>query len=119
MEMTASIANQKSQFEIQAELTLFAQDNADAIAALLRRSHDWLSASAILARLNWTDNEASRRAVRKCAEELGDELISGQSGYKHIDNASDEEVRHFANWMKSQGGKMVARAEAAITRKGL
>jgi len=116
---------------MQAELTLFAESNAAAIAALLRRSPDWLSAAAILARLQWPDTEANRRAVRYCIEQLflqqstnlsihqSDLVISGQRGYKHIDNSTVEEVRHFAHWMKSQGGKMVARAEAALSRKGL
>jgi hypothetical protein len=104
---------------LQSELVLFAQANSAAIAALLRRSQDWLSASDILTRLNWIDSESNRRLVRKCAEELGSELISGQSGYKHIENATADEVRHFANWMKSQGGKMVSRAQAALARKGL
>jgi hypothetical protein len=111
---------------VQSELTLFAQENSTAVADTLRRADAWLSAQQIIDRLfsephdpACKNSESSRRLIRRCAEALGSEIISGQSGYKHIDNATPDEVRHFANWMKSQGGKMVARADAALARKGL
>lgn len=104
---------------VQTELSLFASENASAIAALLRRSSDWLNAESILTRLNLPDHETNRRLVRKCAESLSDELISGQCGYKHVDAATEEEVRHFCNWMDSQGDKMKLRALRTRTRKAL
>jgi len=103
----------------QSELTLFADTNSIAIGTILSRSSDWLNAAAILDRLSLPDTESNRRHVRACAEELGPGIISGQRGYKHIDSATEEEVRHFYNWMKSQGHKMTTRAEAALARKGI
>ncbi len=104
---------------IQSELSLFADANASAICALLSRSPDWLTASELLARLHLPNTEANRRMVRHCAEDLGDELISGQHGYKHVDTASPDEVEHFCRWMDSQGDKMKTRAARTRARKGL
>jgi hypothetical protein len=105
--------------ELQTELTLFAEDHAATVAAVLKRAIGWLSASDLLGLLALPDTESNRRLLRKCVEELGDETISGQQGYKHIDNATADEVRHFYNWMHSQGSKMVRRAANTLARKGL
>lgn len=104
---------------LQSDLPLFEQDNSARIVTILRTSAVWLKASDVLARLSLPDTEANRRAVRACAEHLGDELISGQDGYKHIDAASIAEVEHFYRWMHSQGEKMTARAARALARKRL
>src|SRR4051812_34832794 len=104
---------------IQNELELFSEETSDPIARILQNSTDWLTASDILNRLNLTDTEASRRSIRACAEALSDQLISGQLGYKHVDRATEEEVRHFCNWMDSQGDKMKLRAARTRARKGL
>jgi hypothetical protein len=104
---------------IQNELALFTEEHSDPIARVLIKSGEWLTASDILHRLNLTDTEANRRSIRACAENLGDELISGQLGYKHVDVATSDEVRHFCNWMDSQGDKMKLRAARTRARKGL
>lgn len=104
---------------IQNELELFTEETADPIARILLKSSDWLTASDILHRLNLTDTDASRRSIRACAESLSDQLISGQQGYKHVDVATEEEVRHLCNWMDSQGDKMKLRAARTRARKGL
>ena len=104
---------------LQSELTLFADAHAAPIADLLRRSSHWLNAEEILLQLGIPATETARRQVRRCAESLGDQLISGQQGYRHVDAASADEVKHFCNWMDSQGDKMKARALRTRTRKGL
>jgi hypothetical protein len=39
-------------------------------------------------------------------------IISGQRGYKHIEHATAEETAHAANWLISQGKKMIKRGIA-------
>ena len=96
------------------QLPLFEAEKADANVAafveLLKGAEDWLTAGDVLRRLILPDTDARRRAVRAWAEAAEDVIISGQRGYRHVDRATIEEIDHFANWMESQGTKMIARA---------
>lgn len=72
---------------------------------ILKTSADWRSARSLAVILQTDD-----RTVRRCAEIAGDEVISGKRGYKHIDAATVEEIRHFIAWMHSQAHCMTRRA---------
>ena len=73
----------------------------------LLRGGVWQTASAISGNFN----ESDKRAVREWASR-STRVISGQQGYKHIANATPEEVHHFTAWMRSQASKMHKRALA-------
>lgn len=73
----------------------------------LHRHGGWLTAAQIYAYTRWNN-----RKIRELAEASKDKIISGQLGYKHVENATAEETHHFVVWMESQGRKMIARAEA-------
>jgi hypothetical protein len=56
------------------------------------------------------------RDIRALAS-ASDQIISGQKGYRHIQNASPEEIHHASAWLVSQGKKMIQRG-MAIQRQG-
>jgi hypothetical protein len=56
------------------------------------------------------------RDIRQIASE-SNKIISGQKGYRHIAHASPEEIDHCANWLTSQGKKMIRRG-IALRRSG-
>jgi hypothetical protein len=104
---------------IQRQLNLFTAARAEQVADVLAKSPVWLSASEILNLIGLPNTETNRRHIRHCAEAFGDEIISGQKGYCHIDNASEEDVKRFCNWMTSQADKMTTRATRTRARKGI
>ena len=95
------------------ELPLFAAPPSEAsvlwLERYLKECQDWMRAEQ-LAVLQNKEGEEGRRWVRAVAEGSG-WVISGQKGYKHVENATAEEINHFVNWMERQGKKMIARAE--------
>ncbi len=50
------------------------------------------------------------RKLRELANHCGGKVISGGRGYCHIANAKPEEIKHAADWLESQGRKMLGRA---------
>lgn len=79
----------------QAKLLLYA----------LQGANRWMTARELVGAIG-----GDERTVRACAEELGCEVISGQRGYRHVDLATPEEIRHFIRWMESQAKRMTQRA---------
>lgn len=77
----------------------------------LGNARGWINARTLMSMLQLDD-----RTIRGAAEELGDLVISGNNGYKHVDQATTEEIRHFVNKMESQARQMMQRAEATRRR---
>lgn len=82
------------------------------------RGCGWCTARR-LARLwpHWDD-----RTIRAMASASAGRIISGQKGYALIEEATVEEVRHAAAWLRHQGNQMIRRAheieQAMHTRGG-
>lgn len=77
---------------------------AELLRIILRDADGWISARALAPAIGGDD-----RAVRACAAELADEVISGQRGYRHVTRATPEEIAHFVHWMRSQARQMLRR----------
>jgi hypothetical protein len=92
--------------------------NADVawLENLLAGAKCWMTASDIMLTVGCLprgDSGALRgrlndRDVRALASETT-RIISGQKGYKHIENATPEEIAHSANRLISQGKWMIRR----------
>lgn len=54
------------------------------------------------------------RDIRRLASASG-WIISGDKGYKHLENATLEEAQHFANRLRSQAKQMDDRAGLVLT----
>lgn len=78
------------------------------LETLLFGAQCWMSARAIM---ETTKGRVIDREIRQVASESS-KIISGQKGYKHIAHATAEEVNHSANWLISQGKKMIRRGIA-------
>lgn len=65
----------------------------------------WVSARHISAGTAWGD-----RVIRGIASDSKGLIISGQKGYCRIDEATPAEIDHAANWLQSQGSRMIQRA---------
>lgn len=72
---------------------------------LLRGAGCWMTARDVILS---THGKAHERVLRELAS-ASNEIISGQKGYKHTDHATAEEIDHAANWLVSQGKKMIKR----------
>jgi hypothetical protein len=72
---------------------------------LLQGAKCWMSAKDICLTVV---GRLGDRDIRALASETN-RVISGQKGYKHIENATPEEIAHSANWLISQGKKMIKR----------
>lgn len=98
---------------MQDELPLFQANKEDPnvqdFVALIARADGWLTASDVLFRLLMLNTDSNRRLVRAWAEASDGEIISGQKGYLHVKHATPEEINHAANWLVSQGKKMIKR----------
>lgn len=86
-------------------------EEVDALENLLREAAGWVSASDILTSRNIVPTENAKRMLRVTASE-SKWILSGFHGYKHLQQATPEEVKHFVAQMDSQSRKMSARAEA-------
>jgi hypothetical protein len=100
--------------DAQPELGLFKASEDDPnvlwLEKYLKECGEWVTAAGLVLRAGRALSDDNRRWVRALAE-ASDRIISGQKGYKHLERATAEEVRHFVNWMESQGRKMIGRAE--------
>jgi hypothetical protein len=74
----------------------------------LKQAGTWMTADEILATLQIA-GETHKRWLRSLATE-SEWLISGQKGYLHLENATLDEVNHFAAAMRSQAKLMDERA---------
>lgn len=83
----------------------------------LKEHQGWVKASELCWLFDLNAHETGRRMVRQAADLSAPEIISGQEGYKHISHATPEEIQHAANWLISQGRKMINRG-LAILRRG-
>lgn len=86
-------------------------DEVESLEKLLRDGAGWMSASAILISRYITPTEGAKRLLRATASECL-WIISGQHGYKHLQYATPEEVKHSAAQIRSQTRKMYNRATA-------
>ena len=68
------------------------------------RGQGWRTARHLSFHLGTSDRE-----LRAMAEASEGEIISGQKGYKLSAEATIEEIDHAANWLISQGKKMLER----------
>jgi hypothetical protein len=75
---------------------------------LLLHSCCWMTAKDIVLT---TQGSVLDRDLRDLASQSAS-IISGQKGYKHIAHATAAEVDHCANWLTSQGKKMIKRGIA-------
>lgn len=91
------------------DLPLFQAAPSDAnvlwLERYLKECREWVLGKNLCVLVNQDE-----RWLRSVAEASA-WVISGQKGYKHVENATAEEVNRFVNWMESQGKKMIARAE--------
>lgn len=94
------------------QLGLFESRPEDANVAwletLLKGGHYWMTARDIM---QTCGGRLHDRDVRELAS-ASKWIISGQRGYKHIEHATAEESAHAANWLISQGKKMIKRGIA-------
>ena len=72
---------------------------------LLKGAGCWMTAGDIMLTVI---GRLSDRNVRELASQ-SNRIISGQKGYKHIEHGTPEEIAHSANWLISQGKKMIKR----------
>jgi len=75
----------------------------------------WVTAKTLARLLDSND-----RAIRDAASQSQGRVISGQRGYCLTHQASVQDVQHAANWLRSQGTKMIQRAydtERAMHRR--
>lgn len=68
----------------------------------------WIKAGDLLRWHGRPDDDTQKRLIRELAA-ASEWIISGQMGYKHIEHATPEENAHAANWLISQGKKMIKR----------
>ena len=91
------------------QLGLFDAKPTDAnvvwLETLLKGAGVWMTARDII---QTCGAKLLDRDVRELASASG-WVISGQRGYKSMHHATIEEVDHAANWMVSQGKKMIKR----------
>jgi methionine synthase I (cobalamin-dependent) len=106
----------------QLELTLTKKQpeihtwQVEAFTRLLFNLGCWVTAAQLAETLAMPANEQSRRTIRAMAEAASPDVISGQMGYRHIETATAEEVRHCVAWFDSQAKKMAGRANAIRRR---
>lgn len=75
---------------------------------LLSGAGCWMTASDIALTIG---GRRCDRDIRELASQSAN-VLSGQKGYKHVEHATAEEVDHAANWLISQGKKMIKRGIA-------
>jgi hypothetical protein len=78
----------------------------------------WMTCSQILRLWFMPPTEANKRWVRALAEAAGDDVLSGQAGYKLVKAGTAEEVYRASSWLISQGKKMISRG-IAIRRRSI
>lgn len=97
------------------QLGLFEARPGDAnvvwLECFLKQHARWIKAGEILSWHGREETEDQKRLLRSLAS-ASEWIISGQSGYKHIEHATPEENDHCANSLISQGKKMIKRGIA-------
>ena len=73
---------------------------------LLKGAKCWMTAKDIMLTCSGRLHDRDVRELASASEWI----ISGQKGYKHMENATLEECNHAASWLESQSDKMKARA---------
>jgi hypothetical protein len=87
-------------------------DEVDAVCAFLQ-GKGWIRAAQIEQEIDIDD-----RRMRVLAEKSEGRILSGQKGYRFYDEATPlEEASHAANWLISQGKKMIRRG-ITVRRRG-
>lgn len=76
---------------------------------LLRSRKKWTTATRCCQLLGLHTGEAGKRLVRSMAEHSEGKVIGGQEGYKHVKNATLEDVSIAVSVLESQANKMLNR----------
>ena len=94
------------------QLGLFEVKPGDAnvvwLECFLKQHARWIKAGEILRFHGREETEDQKRLLRSLAS-ASEWIVSGQSGYKHIEHASPEEIHHATAALISQGKKMIKR----------
>lgn len=101
------------QFELSLKITKpdVTQDMVDLLCSTLK-DRDWIFARQLKAELPYDD-----RQLRAIAEHSDGQIISGQKGYRLFDSSSTcEDALTSANWLRSQGQKMINRSNSILRR---
>jgi hypothetical protein len=101
----SSCSKKVEQLELRPFVAAPADPNVKWLEDLLEGAKCWMSAKDICLT---TFGKVLDREVRELASASGN-VISGQRGYKHVRHATAEEINHAANWLISQGRKMIQR----------
>lgn len=82
-------------------------ENADLewIEKLLHGAQCWMTAKDIMLTVAGRVHDRDIRELASSSKKI----ISGQRGYKHVAHATAAEIDHSANWLISQGKKMIRR----------
>ena len=91
-----------------------AVETPQALAEFLR-GRGWVLARRVLESTGARVCEGEKRRLRALAERAPD-VLCGQRGYCHVDDAAPGEAEHCANFLVSQGKKMIARGLAVRRR---
>ena len=78
---------------------------ADVDALVRALAHQGWTTARELRRAGWNDRE-----LRALASASGGRIVSGQQGYCLIEEATVEEARHAAAWLRHQAQQMTQRA---------
>lgn len=99
--------------EQQTELQMFesapTDGNVEWLERLLKARAEWMTAVEVCRAAGRAESDDQKRYVRQLAS-ASQWILSGQSGYRHITQATAEEINHAANWLESQAKKMADRA---------
>ena len=86
-------------------------DDVQWLRSLLRNRVGWKTAVDIAAICECDASENFKRKLRAIASESKGAIISGQRGYLINDNASNQERKHAAAWLRHQGRELFRRAD--------
>jgi len=86
-------------------------DDVQWLRRLLRNSGGWKTAVDIAAICECDPGENFKRRLRAIASESKGAIISGQLGYLYNGDASLEERKHAAAWLRHQGRELFRRAD--------
>lgn len=92
------------------QLGLFESRPEDAnvawLESLLQGAGCWMTAKDVQLTCSGRLHDRDVRSLASASKWI----ISGQRGYKYIEHATAEEIAHCANWLESQGKKMIERS---------
>ena len=99
--------------ELQPDLFAAPVHSADAdvrwLEEFLRGGKCWFTSGDILMSLGVPASENKKRWLRGLAN-ASEFVVSGQSGYRHMEHCSPEEIHHCAATLESQAKEMAERA---------